>query len=46
MTKMTTMANLVLGVVAMVTLLALFTEPVHGGALPVEKSKLKCGCKT
>ena len=45
MTKMTTTANLV-WVVAMVTLLALFTEPVHGGALPVEKSKLKCGCKT
>ena len=43
---MTTMAKLVLMVVAMVTLLALFTEPVHGSALPVEKSKLKCGCKT
>ena len=43
---MTTMAKLVLMVVAMVTLLALFTEPVHGGAVPVEKSKLKCGCKT
>ena len=46
MTKMTALANFVMLVVAMATLLALFTEPVHGGALPVEKSKLKCGCKT
>ena len=38
------MTNFVLA--AMVILVALFMDPVQGGALPVEKSKLRSSCKT